>query len=383
MAGKKKGQKKNLSEKTVLSSEQEESLKGILEKPEDLNPANIKELITNSHMARELVERIGLEQPGIIDLLLLIEGSFDDKKVVRAVKKVLFRLKQKGVTIPERADAEKPLYVPIKQDAGPPEVFVGAVDAEGGQAIMLMIPDPYRGIDVNIGAVKHREGMEFFMRNTCGRKKSLEMKKFFAEQNIAVVDTSLSHVFTLLENAFRKNETKAAESSEDYLKLRPWLLENSKLLEEPVIYEFIKKEDVSEADLSEGSLTTLFENDITGAWLLEEDELNGVVKKMADADESVILVSEVRKEDRIEEIKKEALSELFPAEKRLLLKNMLEENAYVFYRLDEKENARTCLAAARELENENSEKNLFLMALLEMNLAIFLSLDDEDDQLSV
>jgi hypothetical protein len=376
---KNKIKKKKSPNKTTLSAKEEEILSGILKNPENITPDNIKDYITSSEMAIGLVERLPIEDPGTIDLLYMVEDAFDEKNVLKAVKKTLFKLKQKGIKIPFRNKPQSTFFPPKKQETESPKVYISSIDAEGGQSILFMIPHIYKGVEVGIGVVNYNSGIEYFIYNHCGKKRSKEIKKYFIEQNRRVVETSMPHAATILENAYKRDELKAGESVADYLKLRPWLLENITLRDESIIYDFMSKQEMSEVDVTESRIENLFEHELMESWIINPDDIKPVLDDILKVDDSPIIISGDQKIDRVNEIKKKALSALYPETKRLILKDILEETAYIFYKLEEEEYGRICVAAAREVRESSSGRDLFLMYLLERSLGLYMSLEEDSD----
>jgi hypothetical protein len=326
-----------------------------------------------------LVERLPIEDPGTIDLLYMVEDAFDEKNVLKAVKKTLFKLKQKGIKIPFRNKPQSTFFPPKKQETESPKVYISSIDAEGGQSILFMIPHIYKGVEVGIGVVNYNSGIEYFIYNHCGKKRSKEIKKYFIEQNRRVVETSMPHAATILENAYKRDELKAGESVADYLKLRPWLLENITLRDESIIYDFMSKQEMSEVDVTESRIENLFEHELMESWIINPDDIKPVLDDILKVDDSPIIISGDQKIDRVNEIKKKALSALYPETKRLILKDILEETAYIFYKLEEEEYGRICVAAAREVRESSSGRDLFLMYLLERSLGLYMSLEEDSD----
>ncbi len=382
MGTKKKSKKKAFTNSLALSEKEEEILANILENPGNLTPDNIRERITSNEMAVALVERLATVNAEAVDILFLIEDSFEDKQVRKAVKKTIFKLRQKGVTIPVRDNRHTSPVALIKQEENPPEAYVGSIDTEGGQSVLLVVPHIYKGYEIGIGVVNHNTGMEYFLYNECGKKRSGEIKKFFIDQNIRVVKTSVSHAAAILEKAYKMNEFKAGESASDYLKLRPWLQENSAILKEPVIYDFIDRQDIPAEDITESVIVELFEQELMDSWIIGSKEISPVIDDILKVNDSLILVTEGQKMDRVNEIKKKALSSLFPESKRLIVKHMLEETAYIFYKSGEENYAKMCLAAAMEAGDISSGKDLFLMSLLERSLAFYMDIENDSGQQS-
>ena len=85
-----------------------------------------------------------------------------------------------------------------------------------------------------------------------------------------------------------------------------------------------------------------------------------------EASESRLVLSEVQRRARTEEVYRQALAELFPEVRRLLYKRRLEEMAYVLLKLEKPEEARMALAAAIDLERPFNlfKPNPFLFELV-------------------
>jgi hypothetical protein len=163
-------------------------------------------------------------------------------------------------------------------------------------------------------------------------------------------------------------------SSRGYLRLRPWILENVPLLSGAAIEEFIPLESISTEALTDSQIDRLLAHDLLGSWILGPEEMRPLAKEISEAEESRILVSEVQKRERIEEVKEKGVTALFSDTKRSLIKRRLEEMAYVFFRLDQEPYALLSLSVARTLEKENSllGVNPFLKAMVERSLTYYL-----------
>jgi len=353
-----------------VTAEEEGLLKSLLENLNDININNIKEHIHSPEFARIAVERIPGDHEQEIKLLFAIRDSFGQKEVQKAVKKALFRLKRKGVSIPEPANQKRAPLIIKKASSVEPKAYLSPIDGTGSRGVLIIVPRIPRGVDVGAGAVSAENGITHFIYERCSKRHSRDIEDLFFKQAGKAIETSLAHAVTILENAYRKSETDMKESYEDYLRFRPWLLENVSLLKRPAIYDFIRPGDVSDEPLNDTRLEKLLEHDLMKSWLISPDKIWPVLDEIAKAEESPIIITRDQKNARINEIKEKAIKELFPDPRRLLLKEELEETAYLFFRLDQEENTRLCLAAASTLTEEDSiiRINPFLRLFLERSL---------------
>jgi hypothetical protein len=91
----------------------------------------------------------------------------------------------------------------------------------------------------------HEKGILEFLHGRYSRKKMKELKEVFFSKVPHMVETSLSHVTTVLENAYNLEKGNPGESAREYLGLRPWLIKNADLLDRPAVSEFIALDSIT------------------------------------------------------------------------------------------------------------------------------------------
>ena len=256
--------------------------------------------------------------------------------------------------------------------------------ASAGGGSFLAIPQVPQGIDVALGLISDEIGLIEFIYGRYSRKRMKEVKEFFFNNFHHMVLTSAAHVATVLENAFGHNEHSTAESTRQYLQFRPWIRENITLLEQAPVYEYVSPESISSEVLTPSQIEKLLSHELLHSWIVETEKLKPVVEEISMADKSPILVSDSQKTDRVEDVKKAKIDELYPNEKRLILRRRLEEMAYVFHRLEEEEFARLALSAAASLEKKVTVfgVNPFLKALMERSLTYYEQMSSQDGELA-
>ncbi|MFC1866927.1 hypothetical protein ACFL0H_02160 [Thermodesulfobacteriota bacterium] len=382
MRKKRKPKKKKGESLKPLSTDEEELLYSFLENLKDINLSNIKEHINSPEFARIVLDRLPAGEPETVNLIFAIRDAFEHKNVQKAVKKAIFRLKQKGLSFPEHEIQKKAPLIFKRPENAEPIAYIGTIDGIGSRGVLLMAPHAPKGIDIGIGVVRSEDGINYFIYDRYSKKRSREIKEFFFEQSGLAVETSVSHAATILENAYKKNKLKTGESSGDYLKLRPWILENIPLLDRAAIYEFIDPDSIAVETLTDSRIEKLLGHELLESWIIGPEKIQPVLDEILKVEESPIIITQEQKTNRIGEIKEKAIAEIYPRPKRLILKEDLEEMAFIFFRIDGEEYARLCLASAMTMDEEDSpiRINTFLKLSMERSLDHCISIIEEKDK---
>lgn len=379
MQKKRRQKKKKVQTLPPLSAEEESRLSALLENPEEISPAIIPDQIPGPRFAQALLERLPAHGPEIVDLILALRDTFKEKNVQKAVKKALFKIKQRGIRITDQASGKKQEPVIKRMDRAEPSAYLGPIDGTGSRGLLMIVPRLTKGVDVGIGLVNDEEGITYFIFDRYSKKRSKEVKNFFFEQAGMEIDTSVAHAATILEKAYGLHGLAPGEASIGYLKLRPWILENTSFLERPAVYDLIPPEIISGEDLTDSQAEKLLGHELMNTWIIAPEKIQPLLEEIAKVEESPILVSEGQKVNRIEEIKEKAIAKLYPDSKRQLFRDRLEETAYLFLRLNNEEYARLCLSAASCVVEEISHvrPGQFLKALTERSIDYYIGVIKE------
>jgi hypothetical protein len=255
-----------------------------------------------------------------------------------------------------------------------PLAYLGPVETRGFRSVVILLHRDMTGVDMGVGLVSDEHGIQHFLFTNVSKKRAKETKEHILQEAGPLVETSLSHAFTVLEAAYQCHLVIHPQAPSDYLEIRPWLLENVAILDRPAIYDFMPELAVSDEILTDSQLEKLFQHKLMGAKLIEFESLRPFMKEILEVENSPIFLTEAQKSERQRNIKEKCMDALFPAEKRSLLKRWLEEMAYVFFKLEEKKYAELSLAAARHMDQENSilRKNPVIQLLLDRSLDFYM-----------
>ena len=107
------------------------------------------------------------------------------------------------------------------------------------------------------------------------------------------------------------------------------------------------------------------------SWAVAPERLGLLMEEIKRAEESPIFISEAQRRERISSIKEEGIAKIFRGKDREVLRNRLQETAYLFFKIGEETLARLCLASSLSLDEKDSplRVNPFLSALVDRSLA--------------
>ena len=363
---KKKKQKKQAAH-AVLSQDEQRLLDRLLEDLETIDAAELAKRIPGPSFAQALLENLPLEGTKTPEILSEMRKAFPQKNVQKAVRKTAFRLKQRGITVPDDEPDQAPALAVAKEE---PSAYIGPIDGSGGRPLLIVLPRGASGVDLAMGAVNDEQGIIEFIYGRYSKKRMKEVKDLFFSKVPHMVETTLSHVAAVLEQAYREEEGKPRPATGEYLRLRPWLLENSEPLDRPVVSDFIPMDSVTADMLTPTQLERLLRHDLMISWTLDAEKSRPLSEEITRAQESPIFISEGQRREHVNKIREESIVKLFGEKERMTFRTRLQEMAFVFFKIGDETLARLCLAAALSLDEKTSllKVNPFLNALIDRSL---------------
>jgi hypothetical protein len=251
--------KKRRAPASDLSGEEQLLVTKLLEDRKTSDPLSFTSRIKDSKMAEALAGNLPLDDPATPDLLVEIGKAFPQKTVQRAVKKTMFRLRQRGIHVSDSEPDKAPSFSVAREE---PSSYVGPIDGSGNRPLFIAIPQGASGVDLGMGVINDEQGIIEFIYGRYSRKRLKEVKGVFFSSVPHMVETSLSHAATLLENAYKNEEGNPKATAREYLKLRPWLLENVELLGKPAVKAVIPPDSVTTEILTRTQLERLLQHEL-------------------------------------------------------------------------------------------------------------------------
>ena len=325
---------------------------------------------------RKLSESLGgLPDAKIARLLQRLLGMSKDKRVRREIKRSLYRLKTKGVTVEELAsDRGTSILRPLQAEHA--QGFGGAIDPLGHRFLVLGIPHPGRGLSLIQGVISDTEGWISGSGGETGRKGFKTFMEGVRENSpFPLVDIDPSYVAFLFVRAYELCLRKGKTPPQDYLTLKTDVEGVRKDYEKALIYSYLDAKEIAAEDRWLRRVEDLLKVDVLSRWKIDEDHIQPYADQIREAGESKIVLSAVQKQARVQEIYQTAVFELFSGEQKLLYQRRLEEMAYYFLKLGKHEEAKKSLAAALDLEKplNTFEPSPFLFQLVTRSILTLLA----------
>ena len=383
MHGKKKQKKKKQVGKPLLTHDEEALVNSLLRDFQAADPAQFVAGIPSPRIAANFIERLPLHEAPPVPLLSELDQAFKEKEVRKALKRLVFKLKKKGHSVEglyQEKGGSAPILKALSKEG--PTAFLGSLDGAGFRTVLITFHRSAKGVDLGIGLASEEHGLRQFVFGNFSKKNVREIKENLLEEVGQLVETSLSHAATILESAYQRHLELHSEAPDQYPELRPWLLENTSLLDKPAIFDALTDAPSSQRVLTDSQLEKLFSHELMASWLVELESLRPYLDEIRNVDKSQIVLTEAQKFEREREILDKAVEELFPAPRRAFLKQRLEEMAYFFFKLDDKESSGICLAAARTLDKEDDflRRNPVIEFLLKRSIDFYMDQIHETDE---
>lgn len=105
-----------------------------------------------------------------------------------------------------------------------------------------------------------------------------------------------------------------------------------------------------------------------GPWIPAGESLRATAEKLQELSKSKIIVSGVRRREQVDALLKDSAGEVFAGEEATLAAEWLEETAYLHWKAGREDDARACLAAARDVAAAEGGASEVRRALLEAAL---------------
>jgi hypothetical protein len=380
----KRSKKKKKGPLSRLTSEEMTLAGALLQEFRDVPPETFIEKVPSPQLAAALIENLPADDPSVLPLIQALQKAFSDKRVRKAAKTFAFKLKQKGLAVPE-FESERQAQVPPAQNETENQLaFLGSIDPTGSRAVFVALPQKPKGFDVGIGVVSDELGLIQFHSGPYSKKRMKELESRFFEEvgKETMTSASLSHVATILENAYAVSKQESTNIPSGYLSLRPLLLEKASPDDVPAVYQYVSNEEIADTTLTESVIEKLFDHDLMASWIIDPEKLMPLLEEMEKVGESPILVSDSQKQQRVTDLRKQWTTEHYAEANRKILKHRLEEMAYIFFKRGETDYARMALAAAQELKEIHDllYTNPVLEFLVDRSLALLTEARQEEER---
>ncbi len=360
-----KSRKKALDTPPPLTPAMEATLDALLEALAENDPHALVQRIPDPETAEALIGRLPAAHPAVPALLEPLYRAFPQKRIRKALRRLRFRLQQRGLSPPPLPVDEQSGVLAARAPEERPQAKLGPPDGTGARAVFIALPKVPRGFDVGFGVVSDEQGFIFFSAASLSKKQTREMEQTFSHKFAPVVDVTLEHAATVLEQAYACQAADRLEQKEGYLALRPRLQElvDSTRIDEP------KEIPAADGPLTQSHLDTLFAHPLMKSWLLGQP-IQTLMGELSDIQDSPLHLTDSQKRERSQDYKKRWIREHYTHVRLETLRARFEEMARFFNACGDGDHARLAARCALELaaSHDTAQVNPVLIYLVERSL---------------
>ena len=319
------------------------------------------------------IAELGINRLGTIQsfkaaqLLSEINENHPDKKLRKAARKSLYKLKSVGIEI---ETTHKPLLGESKHQRY--KCLVSPIDGTGTQLIMLteeMLAGDLQLLQVV--ASDEKGIIDCSSRRGLTKNMFAKLPETFARQTGAegpmLVEADYEFAMSLIIHA----EAISEDAPDDYMSHKEFYgLTEAQPVENPV-FQMLDAENLKEQPYFLRTSTELFQNDTFLSWHLPLNEMAQYAQELLDQDETEIELTPQFQQQRKEEVYQKVIETHCNEEFLKKLQRRLQLMAYIFMQQENEDDAKKALTAAvtlhkisgGELKNHPFLKELVLISL--------------------
>jgi len=282
----------------------------------------------------------------------------------REVRRALYKLKQHGIDAPTVVPATAPAAT-TPHDTDTERAMLSPIDGEGARIVWIVKPRVQGGVLRMWALISEREGLVGAQNTRLSRRElNSEREELERRAQVKLVDADWRVADFIACEAWRNTPESRRGQVGNFLALR------SELIASPPPTELVHPvyTELATEAAGEPSVDLLKEPELL-EWRLPDDLLKRYVDEINEAGESVIVLSPMHKQERVNAVIDRATAELLSGDNRKRIQRRLEDIAYYLARVGRREQAGWAAAAAARLrDGMDVTKALFFQALIRTQL---------------
>ena len=310
-----------------------------------------------------------------VEALLRIEKSAEDKDLKKEIRRSLFKLSQRGLTIPEDKRVKEKLPTSILSRSPEIEAYMSPVDGAGGRLVWIIKPLAGHGLQTIQAMVNDREGLQRIGGTQIRRKELRNMAQEIKKQHgITMISVPWEYADMMLYEGFEKAKPGGRSGLENFHQLRSIVKTGKPKVQDHPVYRRFHSEDVREGAWRELSRRLLDEPELR-FWILDRDWAEPFLAQLQEAQSSRLVLNPMQKEERIGGIVRDAVKTLCAGETGKIMQRRMEDMAFYFVDTGRAQLGRLALAVALQIKDGDPGPLdiAFLTGLVQKSFAFYLS----------
>jgi hypothetical protein len=292
-----------------------------------------------------------IADPAAVATLLRIEKEARDKNLKKEIRRSLFKLSQKGLTITEDKSGEAKPPIPTLARASDIEAYMSAVDGAGGRLVWIVKPQPGHGLQTIQAMINDRQGLQRLGGAHVRRKELRNMAQEIKEQHgITMIAVPWEYADSMLYENFEKAKAAGRSGLENFHDLRSMIGTGKPKAQEHPVYRRLRSEDARQGAWRELSRRLLDEPEFR-FWILDADWLAPFLGQLQEAQTSRLVLNPMQKEERLAGIVRDTVKTLCAGEAGKTMQRRLEDMAFYLLETARTEPAKLALAVAAQIRD--------------------------------
>ena len=346
----------------------------------DVSPALVPRLEEQLRKGREtdlaIVFSLGkIADAAAAEALLRIEKEAKDKDLKKEIRRSLFKLSQKGLTIPQVTRVEEKSPAPTLSRSPEMEAYMSPVDGSGGRLVWIVKPQAGHGLQTIQAMINDREGLQRVGGAQIRRKELRNMAQEIKKQHgVTMISVPWEYADLMLYENFEKAKAAGRSGLENFHQLRSIVNTAKPKAQDHPVYQRLNSGDVREGAWRELSRRLLDEPEFR-FWILDADWVEPFLGQLQEAQTSRLVLNPLQKEERVAGIVRDVVKTLCAGETGKIMQRRMEDMAFYFVEAGRLEIAKLALAVAQQIE-EGDPGPLdisFLTGLVQRSFAVYLS----------
>lgn len=304
---------------------------------------------TKSKLAYNIVDFLGsfTDKNSAYLLNQILKGT-KDKDLSKNIKKTLYRLKNKGIEVsPPEPDTTTSKTEKKKVPLPPPTAYATTIDPLGERLILAIKPKTDQELTIFQFLTSDQKGINDLIASVTTPKDFKNyLTKIESTKEITMVEIDLAYCHFLIKESSQHNHTSGTPIPGNYFLWKKFFGEYDTHSKQATIYSLFNADEIRSQEFLLQQSEALIDKYTFTFWLLEWKLLVDTQKKIHDIEDSLLVLSEYQKDERINEIVKNTARLFFDDHKRLSFQRRLEDTAYILWKAGKIDDSKSAFAAA-------------------------------------
>jgi hypothetical protein len=319
--------------------------------------------------------------PEAATLLAQIAAKTDAKEIQKAARRALYRLKTMGVDT-ESVRLQEPRKSVLEVPKLPIVIALASqIDFAGNRALYLARRRPFSGLVLVSLIINDQRGVL-----DCNAfpvtKKELNriVADIRADERLTHIELPPTYAQQLVEESYRRNLSMGTPVPQDFQGLHDLIGMPDTPWEQGPIYHLISPEEIRGQPAWLALAGQLLDVKEFQGWHVPPEAVQKYREEVRRTGESPIIVSPALQQERLENVQKRALREIFDPDSCARYRSRLEEMAYLLWQTKRPDEAKRAFASALALQGEGIDpaEHPFLRALFTRSIEMAEALEQQD-----